>query len=373
VIRIDGEGLTFSHSIIQGSGGSGSDWDPAFGTDGGGNIDADPRFVGFDVGNFQLGERSPAIDAGDNAALPPDVLLDLAGNPRIVGPAVDMGAYEYVGPPPSPMTIYVNIAASGADHGLSWADAFVDLQDALAIAIPGDEIWVAAGTYVPSAVKDPSESFHLVNGVEIYGGFVGSEVDREQRVWESNETTLSGELNPWLNPFVAERPVFPDGPLDMRVFHDAVEQWAQQSLQQHGKRSDNHSDNVVRADAVDASTILDGFTITMGLGGSGAGVLMYGASPIIENVILRLNGSSDQGGGMALYDGSNATLKNVMFENNTAWWGGGLHAGDSTPTLTDVTFYRNSALSKDGGASIGVVPRFLWKLADVASGCRLAA
>ena len=37
---------------------------------------------------------SPAIDVGDNTALPSNVTIDLDGYPRIVGTAVDMGPYE---------------------------------------------------------------------------------------------------------------------------------------------------------------------------------------------------------------------------------------------------------------------------------------
>jgi len=66
-----------------------------------GNLSVNPMFVA--AANFRLRARSPAIDAGDNAApdLPP---LDLAGKPRIVdgnggGTAIiDMGAYEYQPP-----------------------------------------------------------------------------------------------------------------------------------------------------------------------------------------------------------------------------------------------------------------------------------
>jgi len=64
-----------------------------------GNIDADPQFV--DTENLHLSEGSPCIDAGNNSAVPPSVLTDLDGNPRIWDgdndsiPIVDMGVYEF--------------------------------------------------------------------------------------------------------------------------------------------------------------------------------------------------------------------------------------------------------------------------------------
>ncbi|MHC4140672.1 MAG: right-handed parallel beta-helix repeat-containing protein [Planctomycetota bacterium] len=87
---------TVSFSDVQGG------W---FG-DGGNNIDADPLFVDAEGGDLRLGSGSPCIDAGDNGAIPPTVVTDLAGNPRLQEdrdvdntgagecPFVDMGPYE---------------------------------------------------------------------------------------------------------------------------------------------------------------------------------------------------------------------------------------------------------------------------------------
>ena len=83
--------------------------DVAGGFAGIGNIDADPLFVDPDNGDYHLSPGSPCIDAGDNSAVPKDIVTDLDGNPRFVDdpctddtgfgdlPIVDMGAYEFQG------------------------------------------------------------------------------------------------------------------------------------------------------------------------------------------------------------------------------------------------------------------------------------
>lgn len=81
------------------------------------NLDGDPMFVEpgywdestwtWVNGDYHLLSGSPCIDSGDNASLPQDIVdldddgdtteplpWDLDGNPRIIGDAVDMGAYE---------------------------------------------------------------------------------------------------------------------------------------------------------------------------------------------------------------------------------------------------------------------------------------
>ena len=102
---------TFVCSDVQGSGSSGAGWDGSLGIDGGGNLDEDPQFVlpvdaaaaPTTAGNLHLVWGSPAIDAGDKSLLPPDVTEDLGGRPRVLGGAVDMGAYETY----PPATLYL--------------------------------------------------------------------------------------------------------------------------------------------------------------------------------------------------------------------------------------------------------------------------
>jgi len=60
-----------------------------------GNLNVDPLLIAPASGNFNLGVGSKAIDSGDGSA-PNLPATDFAGNPRIFGPAPDMGALEAV-------------------------------------------------------------------------------------------------------------------------------------------------------------------------------------------------------------------------------------------------------------------------------------
>ena len=58
--------------------------------------------------------------------------------------------------------------------GASWSTAYALLDDALAVADSGDEVWVAAGEYWPDDILLPV-------GMKLYGGFAGTETVRSQR------------------------------------------------------------------------------------------------------------------------------------------------------------------------------------------------
>ena len=70
------------------------------------------------------GYGSKAIDFGNDAicAAAPVSNLDQRGQSRPVGPHCDAGAVEVT------THLYVKADATGANNGLSWTDAFVDLQ-----------------------------------------------------------------------------------------------------------------------------------------------------------------------------------------------------------------------------------------------------
>ncbi|MHC4091416.1 MAG: right-handed parallel beta-helix repeat-containing protein, partial [Planctomycetota bacterium] len=204
---------------------------------------------------------------------------------------------------------------------------FCDLQDALAIATSGDEIWVAEGTYTPTGPGGARDiSFVLVDGVAHYGGFPsgfggGKSGSRDPDVYV---TALSGDLNG------------DDGP-------------------DFANNSEN-SNHVVTGRYVDAATVLDGFAITDGNANGdfsspsafGGGMLNDGGSPTVTNCMFSGN-FAKVGGGASNVANSSPTVADCGFSGNSALAGAGmLNFDGSDPTVTNCMFSGNSA-SADGG------------------------
>ena len=307
---------TISNSDIKGCM-PGGVWNTACGTDGGGNLDADPLFMDVTNGNLHLQTASPAIDTGDNTAVPAGITTDLDGNPRVMHGTVDMGVYEFQ------QSNYVfRVVPAGAisgNCGYDWEHG-CEIQHALATkSVSGDELWVKTGTYKPTTLTDRTVSFVLKSGVALYGGFAGTETSREQRNWATNVTTLSGDIGTT------------------------------------GNNSDN-SYHVVTGSGTNSAAVLDGFTITGGnANGSdpndiGGGMLNDAGSPTLTNLTFSGNSATKYGGGMSNLE-SSPSLTNVTFSGNTAYdSGGGMYNYEnSSPTLTNVTLSGNTAINSGGG------------------------
>ncbi|NCR59271.1 MAG: cadherin [Microcystis aeruginosa LL13-06] len=321
---VSGSSPAVTKSIIQGGGYTGLITN-----------NSDPLFVNAKKDDLRLKSGSAALDTGDANLLPSDsrdldgdgnttekIPLDLAGNGRNVGTNVDLGAYEgaQLAPIPTPAasrTIFVRSNAGGGNNGTSWTDAFTSLQDALAAARSGDTIWVAGGTYKPTITTDRTATFTLKNQVEIYGGFAGvSETSLSQRDLIANPTILSGDIG--------------TANVGDNVYH------------------------VVTASLTTNTAILDGFTISGGNANGtgtnqnyGGGLFNNNGSPTLRNVIFE-NNTATYGGGISNLSASSSTLNNVTFRNNTATYGGAIYNIASNPTITNSTFSNNT--SSQGGA-----------------------
>lgn len=218
-------------------------------------------------------------------------------------------------------TYHVSTTGDDTNDGQSWVTPLRNLQTALSLAVPGDQIWVAQGTYYPDeglgqTNDDRNSTFMLKDGVHIYGGFVGINSALSPRDPSKYITILSGDLdqNDGASPF------------------------------------GNNSYHVVTgANAV----ILDGVTITAGFAdglgtneNKGGGILNASASPIIRNCILRGN-IANSGGGIYNLSAS-PVISNTLFIDNSSSFGGAAYNDNASATFIDCTFQKNS--SPQGGA-----------------------
>ncbi len=236
---------------------------------------------------------------------------------------------------------YVNPSGvSNTKDGMSWASAYTNLQDALAVAADGDEIWVAAGVYYPDEGGGQTNnvvtaSFAMTDGVEIYGGFAATETERSQRQPRVNLTVLSGDI---------------DGN-DGTDSHGVVTATA--------KITGANAYNVIRNNGVISTAVLDGFTITAGqadvgrIGGCpnncGGGMYNESSRPQINQVSFRGNHAS-YGGGMFNTGSSRPEISQVSFSGNSAAnHGGGMFNTGSSPEMSQVSFSGNSAANHGGG------------------------
>lgn len=181
-----------------------------------------------------------------------------------------------------------------------------------------------------------------MNGVDVYGGFNGTETQLDQRDPEKNETTLSGDFN---GDDVIQFPIgeIPDLPIFL-----------------------NYEDNarlVVFGIDLTEVTIFDGFTVSGGHGPAFAGGMIIENGDIhIQNCFFKENRGGPPepatgGGGAILIYGGNFIVADCRFETNRGMNGGGLALwGDvdheAQGLITDCDFTGNFAEQQTGGAIV---------------------
>jgi len=242
--------------------------------------------------------------------------------------------------------IYVDADASTGGDGQTWATAYKYLQDALAVAVVDNEIWIAEGIYkpdlnsvYPDGTGERTATFQLINCVAIYGGFAGGESRLDERDWRTNETILSGDLD--------SNDVQGLDPCD---------------LLDEPPRCEN-SYHVVTGSGPTGTAVLDGFTITAGnaryMGDDlypydcGGGMYNNSGSPMVVNCTFSRNSAVDVGGGMSNYNNSGPTVMNCTFSGNSAAYdGGGIDNENSSPMVSNCAFIGNSATGDSWGGGM---------------------
>jgi hypothetical protein len=213
--------------------------------------------------------------------------------------------------PTPPARRYVTVTGAGLKDGSSWANAYDGLQLKSVMDEPqyGD-IWVARGTYYPTADGDQTVSFQMQSDVRVYGGFAGTETSLSERSPMTNVTILSGDIG---NP---------------------------------GDNIDN-SYHVISNTDVSNTAILDGITISGGNADvTGGGIFNSNSSPVISNCVIINNSTNAGGNGAGIYNEalSSPTFVNcIIVSNSTDGLGGGMYNSESNPTLINCDILKNSA------------------------------
>ncbi len=204
-------------------------------------------------------------------------------------------------------------AVSGQQTGLSWKDAFLNIDTALYVAGKGDCVWVAEGVYTPLA-----GSFVMAyDSVEMYGGFGGTESYLEERNIATHATILQGRDSSVIKI---------DG---NRIYSGG-------------------------SCGISRGARWDGFIITGGKDKRGAGIYNDNGSPTIVNCIIRGNAAVEEGGGVyTLSRGTCATgsplFVNTEVSGNTAKRGAGFYNEGGRTELLNVTISGNYAMIEGAG------------------------
>ena len=267
---------------------------------------------------------------------------------------IDIGAYAYTKVPASRRR-YVKTAADGGsddNDGLTWDKAYASPQKAINALNDGTgqrgEVWVAAGTYAPSAhITEDNNSpvaFLMHSGINVFGGFRGTEtsIDERDGYYEG-----SGDGQPNRDPqytwkFRDEyRTIFQGESYTAPTWNPTKGEWVFSSGSYHvvwfapiAANGVGTADNKVGM--FDKETVLDGVTIEGGrltvesgsvsqgyLPNDGAGVLM-GENSILRNCVVRY--CSAAGRGAAVYNGGGRVEQCLIYNNvNTSGDGGGVY------------------------------------------------
>ena len=411
--------LTLSNSIVSLNADSdGADiTGPLAATSGFNLIGVDPRFVRNpspnDTGDLHLRAESPAINVGNNSAVPPELVIDLDGLPRIHNGRVDVGAYEYQADPPVGRDIPSAMVTTLADT-VSLYDGLVSLREALFYGsveeiggpitfdatLGGSEITLAgnslsvdrsvqidASTLGSLSVNADSQSrvFTILAdavdliGLTITGGSAGKGggilncgtlTVSDSTIWENSANYGGGIYNNNGTLTVTNSTISNNSANG--IYNSGTLTVTDSTISGNATGGIHHNFGTL---TVTGSTISDNSSYLGGgiyslLGtvavndstisgnsasGRGAGVYIYTSTMTVDNSTISGNSASgdvnSNGGGGGIYN-SEGTLAvtDSTISDNSAYVGGGIYSG-GTLTVTDSTISNNSA--SEGGYNKG--------------------
>jgi len=315
-----------------------------------GNIDADPLFESLFGYDYYPSNESPCVNAGtlDTTGLNLPQ-FDIAGNPRVFGNRIDMGALE-------------NQEVKGLIHV---PEDFITIQEAINAAFNVDTVLVDTGTYVErinffgknivvASKYITTSDTNYIHQTIIDGDSLGSVVsivsgeDSTAKLCGFTVQNGAGEKGGGLYINGA------DPTIDNTIVKD-----------NHASKYGagvyiNNSDATITNCTINDNTIYPETDYS-----AGGGIYCYNSNPYVSFSIVKNNrilaadfDCSSSGGGIIFYacGGSlvnSKILNNSVYTTNGDAWGGGLSFGSSTTILTDLNIEGNYSDLFGGGISIG--------------------
>ncbi len=240
--------------------------------------------------------------------------------------------FLYIFPFSGTAQIYVDQNANGNNSGINWANAYNDLQVALANANPGDTIRVAEGIYRPAPFGGDTTATFLINkNLVLLGGFNATTETQDPTLFP---TLLSGDLN--------------GDDVDNNVLVN---------------RADNVLHVVTISTGITNTTVLEGVTIQsghadgpQGFDGEGGGLFSSGA-PTLRNCTFAQNYAFLFGGALlqdVQTDGP-LVLEDCLFEKNIANVGGAMLLFEVPYQINNCLFQNNATLPGTYDATAGAM------------------
>ncbi len=249
---------------------------------------------------------------------------------------------------------YVTISGCGDKSGTSWANASDDLQNMInALGNEGGgDIWLAAGTYIPSHkvldsdyLTSRDNAFLMKPNVKIYGGFTGNETNFNDRNWQHNETKLSGNRSCYHVVIFAGE--VGSACLDGLTITEGEGRHTDTGISVNGYyiwRCDGGAIHVTGG-----SPTLRNLKITQNYSARGGAIAILSGSPILNNITITNNEVTGDGGGIFNGSSSNPEMQDITISHCAAAYnGGGIFNSLSSLALVNATITNNAAINGGG-------------------------
>lgn len=238
-------------------------------------------------------------------------------------------------PPVLRQNYFVKKAGLEENDGLSWEKP-TTLEKALSLAVSGDIIHLAAGSYNPTRIitggsptDEKDKTFEIGKNISIIGGYPNNASTGAQPDFKTNATILSGNL------------------ASGKVYHTMSITAPIEENQKVYIKGITIKDG--QASGVATSVTVNGVKFQRNYAG---GVIIGRANATLEDCTITNNESLTFAAGISVFDAANVTFNRCHITNNAGTSnGGGLWNDNSTVFLMDCNVSNNSTIT---GVAAGI-------------------